>query len=287
MSLILLADAGSTKTDWSLISLKTSEIVRFRSEGINPLQISSKIIEDIISEIKAKIGHEAVTKIYFFGAGCVSEKEKSQIGGILKKIWPGAESKVESDIIAACIALFGYDEGIACIMGTGSNTCFFKNGQIINKIPSLGYILGDEGSGASLGKRLINSIYKKQLPETVVNLFQSAYSYSPEEIIQKVYKEQSSAAFLASFSPFILQNIREDALKALVISEFENFYEKNVKPYKLDKNIKIGFIGSVAWNFKDILLSVIENEGYKDISFLQCPMPMLEKYFLKETLKDT
>lgn len=290
MKHLLLADAGSTKTDWSLISATGEVIRRLNTPGINPIQQDSLTISAILEPLAKDLKNHVVSNVIFFGAGCISHSEKQLIQNLISHHLclstpseaKGLEIIVESDIMGASKALFGDETGLVCILGTGSNTCLVQNDKIKKQIPSLGYILGDEGSGSALGKKLINAIYKNHLPDSIIQQFRQLYELSIPEIIENVYQKPMPAAFLASFVPFLSENISLPAIKKLVVEELENFFLKNVIPYHLAQNIKLGFIGSVAFEFKNIILKIAENHGFKIEAFLKSPMPSLEKYYIQK-----
>lgn len=279
MKSILIADAGSTKTNWSLISNDNEEIIRFVTKGINPALQNSLEITERIKDIVNRIPEVTVSDIYFYGAGCVGTVQKNKIKDSLKKFWKNARIEIESDIFCAAKALFGSSEGIACILGTGSNSCYFKDNKIISRIPSLGFILGDEGSGAALGKRLLNNVFKKQLSISIIENFNFEFHLSVEELINRVYREPMPSSFLASFSLFLKKHLKEPEIHTLIISEFDSFFEKNIIPYDNYRSINIGFIGSIAEHFADLLIESAHKYEIKISKILKDPMPSLEKYF--------
>lgn len=276
---ILIADAGSSKTDWSFINKKTGQVYRYQSSGINPVLHNDALISRNIENIKNEIGREIeISEIHFFGSGCASDSLNDKIKKVLAQQWPSAQIDIESDIVGACKALFQDSSGIACILGTGSNTCLYSDGKIESQIPSLGFILGDEGSGAALGKRLLNSFFKRQFPEKIHDSFIKEYNLTVKDVIDKVYKGPSPSAFLASFSPFIYKNRQIPEIKNLIFTEFDTFFERNILPYK--KKDTLGFVGSIAWHFQDEIKKCAERHHLIIASILQYPMPSLEKYYL-------
>lgn len=275
---VLLVDAGSSKTDWSFLNEETREIMRIKTPGINPALHSYEQIKDIIKNVSYTLNQPQPEEIYFFGAGCASKELNDKISTFLNEFWQPEKLKVQSDIMAAAIALFGVKSGIVAILGTGSNSCLYGNGEVIDQIPSLGYILGDEGSGAALGKRLLNYYFKRQLPEKVSKLFETSYHISISEVIKNTYRGDTPSAYLASFSPFLLENKDIPEIRHLIVTEFRSFFEKNIIPYRSDLNI--GFVGSIAWHYKEIILDIAKEKGLKSDKFIKEPMPDLEKYFL-------
>lgn len=277
---ILIVDAGSSKTDWSLLSEEKGAIYRYKSNGINPLHNSIEQILLNIRKVKEVIAHNKLEEIRFFGAGCVDHHVKDQIKDLLDSEWHCSKIFVESDITAAAIALFGDNEGIACVLGTGSNTALYKNSKIVSQIPSMGYILGDEGSGAALGKRLLNSFFKKQLPLEINTLFQKKYYLTYPELVKKVYQGNSPASYLSSFVSFIEENKRNNYISLLIEQEFDSFFTKNILPYNVKVATPVGFVGSIAKTFSDYIFSEGRKYNINISNIIQYPIPELEKYFL-------
>ncbi|MCH5229725.1 MAG: ATPase [Muribaculaceae bacterium] len=281
MRKLLVIDAGSSKTDWSVIE-ETGKIERWKSEGINPLLAPSELISHIIENTVAKINKKQFEAIYYYGAGCLDEKQKNIIQNILKSVLYSDQIHVNSDMLGIAKALYHDGNGIAAILGTGSNTCLFENGKITDKIPSLGFILGDEGSGASLGKRLITYVYKKQLPHEVIKSFHREFPFSIEEIIERVYRQPVPSAFLASFAPFILRNSDNTSISNLILEEFESFFKKNILPYKTGYEVPVSFAGSIAFYFNIFIREVAKNNNIVISNIIKDPMPELEKYYYKK-----
>jgi N-acetylglucosamine kinase-like BadF-type ATPase len=176
--------------------------------------------------------------------------------------FPQAEVFIDSDLLAASRALFGTGKGIACILGTGSNSCFYNGKEIKKNVSPLGFILGDEGSGAVLGRKFISDCLKNQLPVSLQKKFFSQYDVSPSEIMDRVYKQPFPNRYLASLSPFLLENIGEESIYRIVEGSFTEFFERNIKQYAITGE-GLGFVGSVAYYFQDILREVAEEMGYR------------------------
>lgn len=282
MENILIADAGSTKTDWTLIKNKEG-VIRFKSNGINPAHDSIETIKSNLLDLNNLFANNSIDKIYFFGAGCASDFLKNKVKQALIDNFKVNSDiiKVETDLTGAAIALFGDDKGIVCILGTGSSTALFSNGRLIERIPSLGYILGDEGSGVALGKRLLNAVFKKQISNELITQFQDEFHLSIDRLIENVYSKPKAAKFIASFSPFLLKNIHVPDIEQMVMDEFDLFFKKNILAYKDVKSLKIGMVGSIAYNYQAYIEKSAQKYGLTINSFIQKPMPSLENYFSK------
>ena len=276
---ILIADSGSTKTDWCVCH--QGEILqRIQTQGINPVHQSDEEIEKIIREMAAHLSNaESIGRVHFYGAGCHSPKMLSVISNALQTALLHCrlqEIQVDSDLVGAAQALCQGEAGIACILGTGSNSCEFDGKLIQRNTPSLGYILGDEGSGASLGRILISDWLKGQLPTELKNEFIEEYHLSREEIIERVYRQPLANRFLASFAPFLGKHRANATVHHLLVEEFTRFFRRNVLTY--NTTLPIHFIGSIAYNFKEELTEVAESLGLKVGQVLSAPMEGLVKY---------
>lgn len=280
MSNILIADAGSTKTDWSLIDTQSEVILRTRTSGINPVTSDSETICEGLSLLDHRVINSEIQKIYFYGAGCLSDIHKTIVSNCLKHIWKDTEIHVYPDILGACRALFKNGSGIACILGTGSNTCLFEDGAMQSQIPSLGYVLGDEGGGVSLGKRLLNGIYKRQFSEIITKKFHNKYNFTVSDIVERVYRNSNPQSFIASFSRFISENLEYPEIQNLVLEEFDSFFIKNIIPYGI--KMPLGFVGSIAWNYEKELRDIATTYGFEITKILKEPIKGLEHYYTRK-----
>lgn len=275
--MIIIADSGSTKTDWCLGSTKDDcRIVQ--TGGINPFHQSLDEIGQVIaSTLVPQLGDTTgFTDIHFYGAGCIPEK-----AGVVKQAllqsFPQASISVESDLLGAAHALCGKSAGIACILGTGSNSCAYDGEKITAHISPLGYILGDEGSGAVLGKRLAGDCLKHQLPEDLCLQFLEEYQLTPALILDKVYRQPLANRFLASLTPFLRAHRHRPEIHALLLSCFNDFFRRNVMHYQY-RDVPAHFTGSIAYYFSE---EVIEAAQALDIStgtVLKSPMEGLTDY---------
>lgn len=250
--MILIADAGSTKTSWCAID-KNSEKVFLQTKGINPyLQTNEEIISSLQKELLTNLNAEPIEQVFFYGAGCNSVKIKENLHQIFVNTLKSENVEIESDLLAAARSLLQNQAGIACIIGTGSNSCFYDGIQCVKNVSPLGYILGDEGSGAVLGKILISDFLKKQMPDELYHSFANKHQLTAEEVLNRVYKQPFPNRYLASFIPFLLENIAEPYAYNLVFDNFLLFFERNLTHYDY-KNYEVNFVGSVAFHFRDVL----------------------------------
>ena len=275
--MLLIADSGSTKTDWKLIGANTD--VYFQASGINPFYMSN---EQVLSELKMNVVphiNQQPEQLYFYGAG-ITGNQKERMEQILSELFSGSKIYAESDLLGAARALCGNEEGIACIMGTGANSCLYNGEKIIDNIPPLGFIQGDEGSGAVLGKKLITMYLKRELSEELSDKFKKQYGLDTSKILRKVYQEAFPNRFLAEFAKFIYQNIEHEQMYQLVYESFIEFLERNVFKYAKYKKLKIHFVGSIAFYFRDIIEKIFSEKKLKLGKIIKSPLDELGKYHL-------
>ena len=273
----LIADSGSTKTDWCVID---GGVVIFRTvgQGINPFLQTDAEIENIVNnEFASGFGYAGkIAEIEFYGAGC-RDGMVPRMELLLRKVFVNAvRVEVCSDVLGAARALFGDGEGIACILGTGANSCLYDGRRITANVPPLGYILGDEGSGAVLGRMFINALFKGRLPATMRDEFLKETSLTLADIINKVYREPLANRFLASMSVFIHNHLKNKDLRSLVVGNFRSFFRRNVSLYGR-RDLPVGTVGSVAFYYKSELLEAAESEGYTVGKVIKSPMEGLVK----------
>lgn len=269
--LILTADSGSTKTDWLLQQGKHS-MARRHTQGINPFMLPQKEIEDIVRrELLTDDTFRHIDEICFYGAGCRGA-QCAVVEKALRAVWPCAASIiVDSDLVGAAKALCRDNDGVACILGTGSNSCLYVDGEIRQNVSPLGYILGDEGSGAVLGRRLLGDVLKHQLPHNVCEAFEATYHLASDEIIHRVYKEPFANRFLASFAPFLAAQRHEPAIHALLVEEFSRFFRRNVAQYGR-RDLPVSFVGSIAYHFSEELRQAAAENGFRIGKIMHAPL---------------
>lgn len=255
--MILLAESGSTKTEWCMVN-DDGIIERYLTDGINPYFQSRKEISHIIRLQLPQVFFKLKTNtIYFYGAGCASTEKKDIVKASLESQFR-TPAIVESDLVGAARSLFGSEKGIACILGTGSNSCFYDGETIVRNVKSLGYILGDEGSGASLGKAFLADCLKELAPEELVLPFYDKYKIDPEQILDYIYNKPSPNKLLSVLSFFLYEHIDHPYVKDLVYRNLKSFFERCVLQYDY-KNYPVRFVGSLA-NMYDKLLRTIATE---------------------------
>jgi glucosamine kinase len=250
--MILIADGGSTKTEWKLISAG-KKIASVLSTGINPYFLSSGEIYQLLSIDLKPVLKKSPDKIFFYGTGCNSEIKNNIVRSALEKIFKDCNIFIGSDLLGAARSLCHGQPGIACIMGTGSNSCYYDGSAIISNVSPLGYILGDEGGGAVLGRKLLSAVLKKQVSAKVIDAFFSEYNITPAEILDSVYTRPFPNRFLGQFAKFISENIHFTELQDIVISSFDEFIIRNVLQYPESKKLPVHFTGSIAFYFRPFL----------------------------------
>ena len=272
----LIADSGSTKVDWRAIK-DDGSIVEISTEGINPVFITPEEIVKILSQKLLPVIGPGVKNVYFYGAGVVSPQLIATLSESFKKVFPESETFAASDVLAAARALCGHNPGIACIMGTGSNSCFYDGENIAKNVRAGGFILGDEASGGILGKKLSSDFIKGLLPAHRQAEFDKRYDLDYMKVVEKVYKQPMPSRFLASFAPFINEFIADPYMENLVNTSFDEFFKRNISQYDY-KNHTVNFVGSIAFYFKDKLVAAAERNGMKVGRVLKTPIEGLVEY---------
>lgn len=252
--MILIADCGSTKTDWCAMEGK-EVITRITTPGINAMMVTEEeLMHFFRTEVHPYINNMDIDAVYFYGAGCTGGEINGRVARALASCVTGPTViEVHSDLLAAARALCGNNAGIACILGTGSNSCRYDGEEIVEHVSPLGYVLGDEGSGAVLGRLLLGDVLKGQLPAHLCSSFLETYGLDRDEILRRVYREPNPARFMASVSGFLLDNIEEPAIHRLVLNEFKAFFVRNVAHYTGYKELPINVVGSIGYHFRDVL----------------------------------
>jgi glucosamine kinase len=279
--MILIADSGASKIDWRMVN-RDGTIGQAHCAGFNPYYQPVSDLKKNIEEVLLPMIHEPVTKIFYYGAGLSSDKNMEIIQLAFATYFGDAKIEVGWDLLAAARALCGNEPGIACILGSGSNSCLYDGKTIIGNVANLGWILADEGSGTDMGKRLIVDYFREKMPKTLAMQFQNRFPARIEEVLEKVYKGERPSAFLASFSKFIFQHLKEPYCYQLVSRCFADFYENNVMKYENYKTLKVHFVGSIGFYFSDVLRQVANDKGIIVKNILEGPIAGLALYHKKD-----
>jgi N-acetylglucosamine kinase-like BadF-type ATPase len=275
--MIVIADSGSTKTTWVLSDQKNGTTHTVQTSGINPFYQDETGIKDMLNN-EFSFTFTEIQEIHFYGAGCTNSSVNNIVKKALSAFFSTNNIEVESDLMAAARSLCQHNAGIACILGTGSNSCYYNGKTIEQQVSPLGFILGDEGSGAVLGKRLIADILKNQLPQTVVKKFFETYKTTQQEIMENIYRKPFPNRYAAKFTRFIGENIDQPALQKLVATEFDLFFRRNVLQYPMAVKLPVHLAGSIAWYFSDILKKVAQKHKLTIGKIEQAPMAGLLQY---------
>lgn len=280
MEYILIADAGSTKVEWTVLSRDDgTTVMRHISDGLNALMASEEDVEKALTAVRNSLGdYNRFSEIHYYGAGCATPRICTKMESCLRNVWDAGYVAVTSDLLGSARALFATDSGIACILGTGSNSCLYDGEKIVRNVPSLGFILGDEGSGAALGKRLISDAMKGVLPSLVKEKFLDTYQLTLQEILDKVYRSQAPNKFLASLVPFISDNLWNPYIYSLVLKELSSFVSRNVAMYSGAHSLPVSFTGSIAYAFEKILREAVSSQGLRVADIVKSPMDGLINY---------
>lgn len=281
--MILVADSGSTKTDWGFFNTR-ADLKSLRTAGINPYHQSMdeirKIVEEELLPQAGDIDISSITEVHFYGAGLATPSVCSRMEDFLRSIFTGADVSAASDMLGAARALCGKAEGIACVLGTGSNSCLFNGKEITDQIPSLGYILGDEGSSAALGKRLLSDCLKHQLPESICKDFLNRFDLDTEKVLDNVYRRPLPNVFLAGLAPFLSENRDIPEIRSLLIQCFSDFFTRNVITYH-HPWLPVHFAGSLAGVFSQELKEAADMLGMKIGNVMTSPIEGLVDYHME------
>ena len=276
--MILVADCGSTKIDWCLLD-GTTTVKQVYTCGMNAIMLTEEeMAQRIREELLPEVSEFAIDEVYFYGAGCISPEVCANVANAIRASIPASVIEVHTDLLAAARALCGHKPGIACIMGTGSNSCCYDGEKIVDNVSPLGYILGDEGSGAVLGKLLVGDVLKNQLPAELCEKFLKQYELDRMTIIRRVYKEPGGNRFLASVTPFLIQNIEEPAVHRLVLNSFKSFFVRNIANYDNYRELPVNFVGSIAFYYQEVLREAASAMDCTVGTIIKSPMEGLIKF---------
>lgn len=281
--MILIADSGSTKTSWCVLEEGKTESISFTTEGYNPYYIdASYIAASLQKKLPAGMNVSAIKKVYFYGAGCYEEKANVVQNG-LRAVFPLAELVVNLDILAASRALLGNKRGFVSILGTGTNTCIYDGNVIVQNIDSLGFLLGDEGSGAYMGKKFLADLLRNKLPGNLQTLFDEKYELGRPEIFDRVYHQPYPNRFCAGFTRFIYENAHQEAYCGQLITAcFSDFFERLVSAYPAFTTYSFNAVGSIAFHFREWLIPVVARFGMETGKIVEAPIDELVRFHAGE-----
>jgi len=283
--MIVVVDSGSTKADWKLMGGKEATI-SFTTRGFNPVFITSEqMIEELESVFEHQSGIGQVSEVYFYGSGCWDDRLKGKIRTALMHFFPEAHIEVEHDLLGSARATCGNHPGISCIMGTGSNSCLYDGNEVIDNVTNLGYLLGDEGSGTHLGKKLIRAYFYRELPKKLAAQLEEKFPGGKQYILDNIYGPETPNVFLASFTRFIHQNLHYPFLQRLTYDSFSEFIDRHVRKYPGHVELPVHFIGSIAFYFREILQEILEERSMKMGTFIKKPIESLSEFHLINTLQ--
>ena len=275
----LVADSGSTKTQWYAINSEAEITLTIQTQGYNPYYYTTiEILKSLKEELLPQLEGESIETLYFYGAGCSSEQNQDMMRKTLGQFFTKASIDIGTDLLAAARATAGHEEGICCILGTGANSCYYDGNQIIDNLPPLGYILGDEGSGASLGKMIIQAYYYREMSEYLAAKLSVFANMDRHHLLEKLFNETMPSRFLASFANFAVENQEDASIQELIARNFDLFIQKHLLKYKKSRALPVHFIGSIAHGFQDILEACLSANELTLGNVYQTPFPTLLEY---------
>lgn len=276
--MLLIADSGSTKTDWRLIR-SNGEVMAYQTIGFNPYHVNSDQVLEHLRQNEGMVMTSAiVTQVFFYGAGCSSTEKCTVLLEPLRAFFYNANVVVEHDMLGAARAACGNDNGMVAILGTGSNSCLYDGKQIIENVAALGYVLGDYGSGVHIGKNFLQALLGKELPQQIEQFFQQEFDLTVIDILDAVYKQPFPNRFLASFSKFVFTHIELPEMRAIVMDCFDDFFITNICKYTDYQQQPLHLIGSVAYIYQDLIREVAAGYDVEIGKVLQQPIDELVNY---------
>jgi hypothetical protein len=275
--MVIIADCGSTKSDWLILKGGRDQELE-NTIGFNPFFQTTDEIESILqTQLVPKLDAKGVSQLWFYGTGIHDSDRAEIVGAALRRTFPNAAIEVEHDLLAAARATCGLSAGIACILGTGSNSCYYDGTTIRDNVPSLGWLLGDEGSGTHLGKALLRAWFYRELPADLNAAFIADYPEGPSEIKNRIY-EVGANAYLASFTQFLGKHKQHPLIQKIVVDSFNEFLDRHVGKYTGHQQVPIHFIGSIAYHFQEILLTCMDSRKLHSGTILRKPIFSLAEF---------
>ncbi|MCS4305378.1 BadF/BadG/BcrA/BcrD ATPase family protein [Chryseobacterium sp. BIGb0232] len=283
--MVAIVDSGSTKSDWVILDDFKKVFLKTETIGFNPNFINRELITpEIQKNSNLILVKNSITKVFFYGSGCGVEKNRETIEIELKKVFDKAEIIVKEDLMAAAYAAYKGKPAIVCILGTGSNSCYFDGKDVKIELPSLGFLMGDEGSGSAIGKQLVRRYFMKKLPADLHLEFETDYKLTIEDALKNMYHAPRPNAYLADFNKFVVERKDHPYFVNMVFEEMKSFFEYQVMPYQEANDAEINFIGSIAYYYENILRSVAEELNLNVGHVVQKPIESLVDYHIKYIL---
>lgn len=277
----LIVDGGATKADWYFYNSSKNEGQVYKTTGFSPYFMTTSEISNMLTkELEPYLDNQQIKDVHYYGTGCSSESKVLVVEEALKAVFPNASCNVYHDLLAAAHSLLGKNEGIACILGTGSNTCLYNGNEIVDELFSLGYLLGDEGSGACLGKKIISAYLHNELPKELETKLKEYYPHSRHDILDNVYTKPNPNRFLASFAYFLNLNKEHEFIRNILTNAFNDFFKYQIFIYPEYKKYTVNFTGSVAFHFQDVIKDVANSLDIKINKIEQSPLQGLVDYHL-------
>ena len=276
-SIKLIADSGATKAEWCLVN--GGKIKTIFTQGISPYFLNTVQITDLlIKELKPKLNNVSIDEVFYYGTGCANPENAKSVKKAITKVLPGSKVAVTHDLMAAARALCGRKKGIACILGTGSNSCYFDGKKIVKNSPGLGYVLGDEGSGAYLGKKVIQYYLYGTFDDELMGRFDVTYTTNKSEILENVYKKPLPNRYLAGFARFLADNRGHYMIENIIEDGLNDFFFNHLCKYRETWTLPVSFAGSVAFGFKDVLQDLCNSYEFDLGRVMKNPMEGLLEY---------
>ncbi|MDQ0591638.1 N-acetylglucosamine kinase-like BadF-type ATPase [Chryseobacterium ginsenosidimutans] len=283
--MVAIVDSGSTKSDWVILDDFKKIFLKTETIGFNPNFINKElIVPEIEKNTSLTTVKNSIKRIYFYGSGCGVQQNCDTIVEELGKVFTNAEIIVREDLMAAAYAAYQDKPAIVCIMGTGSNSCYFNGENIKIKLPSLGFLMGDEGSGSAIGKQLVRRFFMQKLPADLHQEFEEIYHLTIDEALKNMYHTTRPNAYLADFNKFVVERKDHPYFQKMVFEEMLNFFDYQVLPYEESKEAEINFIGSIAYYYEDILRSAAAELNLNVGQIVQKPIESLVNYHIKYIL---
>ncbi len=283
--MIIVADSGSTKADWAVTSPGEGHQV-IVTMGFNPVYHKEELIfEEASKAFENQVEATAVEALYYYGTGCWDTEKKSVVARALQRIFPKAAIQVHHDLLGAARAACGKKAGIACIIGTGSNSCLFDGYQIKDNVTNLGYFIGDEGSGSYLGQELIKAYFYRELPEVLFHEFEQKFPGGKAEILENVYRKPTPNVYLATFTRFLGEHRSHPFIQKLLYRSFEEFIDRHARKYKSHLSLPVSFVGSVAFYFKEFLETILQERSMIVGNFVRKPIDSLVDFHAHDNQK--